>query len=270
MAEEIKNNSEKELRKELDNIYTPLAEAEKEIKRRWKDKKLAREVNKFLKKDIPSGLRKRPKAVLARHIATPNHEQMHFLKKVSVTKLTPAFLEYIDDKFSTNNPAKVHLGKITFLHGKEHNGDSIKSHKKILDLDCCDGARLKNITTLSDTSLVDFHHNIFRESVDDIESHIFEESGWISRNGKNPEKFYMNFLALFLRNGILFENYLDCAGEGRFTHDVVLPAIKRIEFLFGMKPLIVRLLPSESEADNYWYWYSWNIFDKLKKDYQLK
>ena len=62
-------------------------------------------------------------------------------------------------------------------------------------------------------------------------------------------------MALFIQNGILFENYLLNDEEMNFTKQIVIPAFLEIEKHFKFKPLIVRLLPSKSESELYWYWY---------------
>ncbi len=84
---------------------------------------------------------------------------------------------------------------------------------------------------------------------------VFDATDWYRRNGNKSLSHYKPFLALFICHGVLFENFLTEGKERDFTFNVVLPAFKTVEQLFGMKPLIVRLLPRESEADKKWMWY---------------
>ncbi|MGA2823657.1 MAG: hypothetical protein ABSE72_09050, partial [Bacteroidales bacterium] len=57
-----------------EDIYTTIKDAKKEISKRWKDFKLAEEVNNYLKGDVPTFLNNYPKVALFRNIMTPNDE----------------------------------------------------------------------------------------------------------------------------------------------------------------------------------------------------
>ena len=77
------------------------------------------------------------------------------------------------------------------------------------------------------------------------------------------------FLTLFLRDAILFENFLLDTSESQFTHNVVLPTIKTIATEIGIKPLIVALEPTEVEGDEFWlsYPHKDRVFvDRKKQD----
>jgi hypothetical protein len=69
---------------------------------------------------------------------------------------------------------------------------------------------------------------------------------------------------LFIRNGVLFENFLSTKEEINFTEKTVLPNIAIIEKTFGIKPLIVRISPKEAEEDIYWQCYPAHIKKYLK------
>ena len=58
----------------VDDIYTPLSVAKKEIWRKWNDKKLRKKVEYFLEGNISEFLKDEPTAYLARHIVSPNFE----------------------------------------------------------------------------------------------------------------------------------------------------------------------------------------------------
>ena len=61
----------------IKHIYTPLEEAKEEIWRRWNDKALRKKVEEFLGGDIPDLFKKKPCAVLARSVVSPNFELFH-------------------------------------------------------------------------------------------------------------------------------------------------------------------------------------------------
>ena len=111
------DKDQKELREELNKIYTPLSVAKKEIQRRWKDKKLRKKVEDFLGRDVPDELKKDPKAVLVRHIASPNNEFIRFLNLSELIGLKPKCMEYQHDKFRAENQDKYYLGKLFFFNG---------------------------------------------------------------------------------------------------------------------------------------------------------
>ena len=61
---------------------------------------------------------------------------------------------------------------------------------------------------------------------------------------------------MFIRDNILFENFLfDEKEESKFTLDKFLPSFKKTIEIFGVKPLIVPLLPHEHEKSDLWFSY---------------
>ncbi len=72
-------------------------------------------------------------------------------------------------------------------------------------------------------------------------------------------------MAFFICHGILFENFLLKGDEGNFTREIAWPAIQRVTKHFGLKPLIVRLLPEESKADPYWCWYPGHLEEEVRR-----
>jgi len=253
-ADEAKIVRGKDGKMRLENFYTPLAEAKKEIQRRQRDKKLKKKIEDFLEGDIPDIFKKKPKAVFARHIATPNLEHLYFLRKASVAGLSPLFLEYLKDKFKPENTPKYFLGKMFFVSGKGKNGGYKNKCIKILNFDECSGKPLNRISLAhSKKKVIDFHHNFLNINLPYIDK--YDISDWYYQNGEKPKKYYKYLMALFIQNGILFENYLLNDEEMNFTKQIVIPAFLEIEKHFKFKPLIVRLLPSKSESELYWYWY---------------
>jgi len=243
----------------LDDIYTPIEEAKEEIWRRWDDKELEKKVEKFLRHDIPDFLVDGPKAYLARHVASLNFEFLRFMDLANNIGMKFATIECLDDKYISTNSLKRLLGKMFFYTGTNKNGDNVCVSQKVIDFDNSEGKCIKDIETVVGKKLVDLHHDILCEEFPHIRSTIKDISRWVNANGKTPDVFYPRFLAFFLRNGILFENFLLNKEEKKLTENIIIPAVVMLKKEFGLKPLIVGLLPKETEDDQSWYHYNEHI-----------
>jgi hypothetical protein len=242
-------------------MYTSIEEAKEEVWKRWNDAGLRQRVLEYVG-ELPEGLGREPWAVMVRHIVTPNFEFLRFTERVKKTGLKPCCQEYTSDKFCTWNPDKLLLGKITFFHGKgKGNGDKITPHR-IIDFQTEDGQSFRDIRTAWGESFITFHHKLVFAKKPEIEK--FDISAWYRKMGSKPEFFYHRLIALFVCHGILFENFLVEGDEGRFTREIAWPAIQKITDHFGIKPLIVRLLPEESEASPYWCRYPGHLEAEVK------
>jgi len=248
----------------LDDIYTPLEEAKEEIKRRWEDKELKEKIDKFLGEDIPNFLLDSPKAYIARHVATPNFEFFRFLELADKMKMDYVAPEYLCDKFHPANSMKYHLGRIFIYKGKDKNGGHRIESETIIDFNKSNGKKLTEMLTIWDENFIDFHHRILRHEIQNPHFKTQNLSDWLEKMGKTPEKFYLYFLALFIRNGVLFENFLTNSEERIFTSENVIPCVKILLEKFGVQPLIVRLTPKETEEDIYWLCYNESIKKHLK------
>lgn len=240
----------------LDDIYTPIDEAKEEIWKRWEDKELKKKVNNFLGANLPHFLIDSPKAYIARHVATPNFELLRFFDLTDKINMEFVLSEYLDDKFVTENICKYHLGKILFSDNTkdEKRPDKPSSAKSIIDFNKSNGKRILELKTVDGENLVEFHHKLLNDyRKQNCTIHDF--SKWIKSKGESPEEFYIFFLSFFVRNGILFENFLLNKEEKNITQNVIIPAFQVIKNIFGIKPLVVRLLPKESEDNLYWYSY---------------
>lgn len=238
-------------------VYTTLPEALRILDERRKDKDLVNKVEKFLNNSIPEILKSKKCGVLGRHIATPNHESIRFISLCKEYDLHPVFFEYHDDKFTSNNDFKHSLGQLHVRKSGSKSGESVEKIT-IVDFNENNGKKLREVRTLWDESLVDFHKKLFAAHKYNPEDfHLYNASEWFRQNGGNKAaSFYKSFLALFLCHGILFENYLTSKDEeGSFTKDIVLPTIDKIADLFGLKPLIVPLGPIESEQESFWLYH---------------
>jgi hypothetical protein len=249
----------------LKDIYTPLSEARKEIWRRWNDKALRQKVKDFLGGDVPEIFGGSPKAVLARHVASPTYEFRNFLDLASLSGLDFVCLEYLGDKFRSMNPSKYYLGKLFFSDGMGKNGGERVNAVKVVDFDGSEGRKISDLKTLGGENFVDFHHGILHaEGIDVDEKRLFDLSGWYGRNGGSAKKYYSRYFSLFICYGILFENYMLSKGEGEFTREVVLPSFDAVSDFFGVKPLIVPLVPIEEEDDPHAWYYPYDLKAKIE------
>ena len=245
-----------------DGFYTSLHDAKKELQRRRNDPILKKKADDFLRNNIPFPFRVEPGAVLARHITSPNMEHLRFLEMAKEISLKPYSWEYTQDKFYTINSDKLSLARMRFFTGdKEKCLKDKKSmtKKKIIFFKEHEGKPIRSIRTLWGQDLVDFHHDLLRKAGSNIT--LFEGSDWYLSFDFKSKEYYKYFLAVFIRNAILFENF-SCVGdpqENKFINEVFLPALKDVETVFGMKPLIVRTTPQEEDIytleNPYWMCY---------------
>jgi hypothetical protein len=234
----------------LDDIYTPLEEAKEEIQRRWEDKELKKKVDDFIGGDIPDLFNECPFAMLGRHIMTSNIETIRFSELSKEVGLKPLGFEYLDDRFLTMNKSKLSLGKMSFLCSKTNKRKDIFD---IFNLQDNNGKKFTEITTFWGEKLVDFHHKLITRNVPDVK--LVDMSEWIKKRGEKAADFYHHYLAMFIRNGILFDNYLEKGKESKFTSEVFMPSYEKVFKHFGIKPLIVQLSPKADEYDVSWCFY---------------
>lgn len=238
-----------------DEIYTPLTRARAIIEERFSNEELKEKVLSFLGNDIPEPLCGRPKAVLSRPVATPNLEFNYFLDVAKETKLEPLVLEY-HDKFISMNPVKYHLGKVCVLDKSKGRSDCYASYSPV-NFNEWEGKGLGEVMTKKNRSIIDEHHGFLYAIYPEMEQKVYNFTEWFqAHRGKTDEDYYVAFLALFTCFGILFENYLiDDEKERDFVLRKVVPSFKKVEELFGVKPIICPLLPLSTERYNEWHWY---------------
>ncbi|MCX6753315.1 MAG: hypothetical protein NTW62_03175 [Candidatus Nomurabacteria bacterium] len=234
-------------------VYTPLSEALRLLEERQKDPVLIARIEELLNGDIPEVLKNKKCGVFARQVATPNVDTQHFIKITKENNLETILFEYPDDKFTSKNNFKHSLCQIRVHNGINKNGNDLFEKINIIDLVKYDGKKIRDIVTLWEEPLIDFHRKLFKhyELPEDL---IFHDiSGWYDRNGNDASHYYTNFLLLFVCHGILFENFLTSKdSEGDFTKNIVLPSINEIENLTGVKPLIVPISLLDIENEEYW------------------
>ncbi len=239
----------------LDDIYTPIGVAREEIKRRWNDKELRKKIEGLLGKDLPDVFRKEPRAILFRAILTPNFENSYFSDLMDLIELKPICAELYVDKFCTMNKDKVRLGKMVFLHRSQKNKCDIITKRVVIDFDASEKKPFNEIKTLNNKDFVEFHHHLYKKQYKEI-MEIFDAS-YLKKDGDSAKEVYERIFGICLINGVLFENFIakDDEHEKKFSENVVLPAFKSVCDKFGLKPLIVPLLPLKNEEREEWDWY---------------
>ncbi|HCP09050.1 MAG TPA: hypothetical protein DIT25_04625 [Candidatus Moranbacteria bacterium] len=250
---------------DIKDIYTPLSVAKKEIWRRWNDKVLRKKVEDFLGGELPEVFKKEPRAALFRFMTTPNLEFQIASDTARLLDLNFIFMEFLNDKFCTRNQDKLHLGKMIFFHQKNGEDACINDRKKIIDLEKCDGEYFKKIKTVWGEDFIKFHHRIFNEKYKKIDTFDVSE---FKTNGESAYDVYLKVFALFICNGVLFENYFVGSNkdEKKFTFDVVKPAFDRIQEIFGLRPLIVPLVSYKVDGDIFWQYYPDDLINKIDLD----
>jgi hypothetical protein len=258
------NINDDNLKEEVLKIYTPLSIAKREIRKRWADEKLRKKVADFLGGDIPDFFKDKPIACSVRSIISPDFEFLFFLRIMKEFKMEFACLEYAGDKFTSSNEDKYHFGRMFFDNGKGKKGGNKIVTRKIIDFNSCEGKSVNKLKTVWGENFVEFHHRMLNKIAPESVSNVYDFSSWLKRRGKDAKSFYVYYLALFICHGILFENFFAKGNEESFTRKIVIANVKKLENMFGVKPLIVPLTPIDDEEDLYWYCYPGNLLKEIK------
>lgn len=235
--------------------YIHWQDALKELENRRGNESLSKYLEKILPSGVPSAMQGKKNMALFRHIATPNYEIRRFaIVADSLPDLQPLILEYNQDQFNNRNDCKFALAKLPFRKGLSKDGSPIVEKKTILDINAANNQPISSLQTKWGESLVEFHHNLFREALPHLDTDlcVSDISDWLHEHGPAAKDYYKAFLSLFLRDGILFENFVIYSKEYGFIKDIILPALFEIEEETGMRPLIVALEPTEIEGDDFW------------------
>lgn len=234
-----------------------MEEAIAELGRRRKIQRLREVSSQLISGDVPEPFRDRARLALLRYINTPNHETVRFLDITRGYPDTPPLLcEYPQDKFVPSNISKRLLGKLAFV-SSEPSGTKSIDRLPVIDFAKSQNSKIADIKTLWGQPLVAFHHQLFRHALPGIaQEYWYDISPWYHRHGPTARQYYTSLLALFVRDGILFENFIiQQKEEAEFFRAIFLPAFLEVQRVTGVKPLIVALEPLESEGDKYWLSY---------------
>lgn len=238
-------------------VYTPLEQAIAELGRRRRIRQLQSASRRLLSNDVPEPFCQHPRLALLRYINTPNHETLRFLNiATSHTGIVPLLCEFPQDKFVPSNTSKRMLGKLAFA-SKGHPRMTLFERLSIIDFLKSQNCKIADIQTVWGQPLVAFHHELFRRVTSfDAQRCSYDISSWYRRRGPNAKQYYASLLALFVRDGILFENFIiNQKEEAAFFRGIFLPAFLEVWKATGVKPLIVALEPPESEGHKYWLSY---------------
>lgn len=239
-----------------DHIFTLQSEARNALMNRKKDLELKKRVWERMNPEARVIIAKfdSPRAVLFRQVATPTHEILRFLRVAKHMRLTPIIMEYYGDKFvSAGNPYKRALGKMPiYQHTGIDGRDNVKC-RNIVDFNAYTGKPLSAVKCKSGESLIDFHHKLLGKMTRlNIDAHCFDATLWFRSLGGFAGKYYEEFLTLFIRDAILFEYFEPTASEQKFICDTMMPAFQNVTTTFGLKPLILRLVPRNKEGRKLW------------------
>lgn len=237
--------------------YTPLTEAGKIIQKRWTDEALKRKISAFVGSSLEEFLPKGPYAILCRNIASPDFEYERFVNLAQEIELPPVVFEGVEDKFSTNSHDKLGLVKMSIFDGYDKNGQIRRHYRSIVDISANDGKAFREIKTLWGENLVDCHHRLLDEHRGG-QVRLFDDLAWYRSTvggSTSAKDYYRFFLAFFLCHGVLFENFTMVGKESQFTTEVFLPAFQEVVDRFGVKPLIVPIIPEDEVENPYWFCY---------------
>lgn len=238
------------------HLYTEPRIALWELKQRRQDAVLKKHIRQSLGSAAEKLLEKfiKPRAVFFRQVATPMHETLRFLKLAKQMKLKPLIFEYHNDKFvGAENRSKRSLGKMPIYQHTGSDGREMVAYKTICDFNTSTGKKFKDIVCLNGEKFIDFHHRLFRTITGlNPKTYSVDVSEWFKSSGGKAEMYYERLLTLFIRDGILFENFMPHRSESAFTKSIVIPAFKNLKSLYSAKPLIIRLAPEKEETRQFW------------------
>jgi hypothetical protein len=149
-------------------------------------------------------------------------------------------------------------------HTKSHNRTKVRKNV-IADINKAQGKPFSTIKTLRGESLIDFHHKLLYEVFPPFNGKIFDFSGWLARHGEKALHFYEHYLALFICNAILVEDFRLEGSEHEFTKNIMFPAFNRLKEKFGIQPLIVKLAPQDAEEHPLWWLYPQKVREIVEK-----
>jgi len=195
-----------------------------------------------------------PRAIMFRQVATATHEILRFLRIAKYMNLNPIILEYYGDKFvSAGNPYKRALGKMPIYQYTGIDGrDNVKYHN-IVDFNAYTGKPISVVKCKSGESLIEFHHKLLGKMTRlNVEAHCADATPWFQALGGIAGKYYEEFLTLFIRDAILFEYFEQTKSEQEFVRETMIPAFQNVTNVFGLQPLIVRLVPKNKEGRKLW------------------
>lgn len=251
-----------------DLVLEPL-EAVEELERRRQDTTLQKKVEEYLRGDIPDYFKNGPILYLARHVATPNFETLRFKYLMESLEMKTVVGQDTKDLFVPSNQMKKALCKLSISCGVSQCGDKLNEqfqNVSIVDINHASGKRFEEIKTHWGENLIDFHARLFTKFMGGNIRNP-DDALWIDRHHRgNLLEHYKNFLALFVVHGILFEDYvMEDKHEADFVKKILRPACRFIEKRFGLRPIIVPLVPKTFESSRFWVSYPKEVLDIVRE-----
>jgi len=240
-----------------DALYTSLHEAVVELKERRHNQELCSIVADFHRACPPTFMDGGPFACLFRQIITGDNEIKRFLELSRASGLPPLGMSFTEDRFHAENLDKKCLAMLPFW---DRHQERMLNIVGVLQ----NGFALKDITCRNGMSLVKFHRHLLEHQHPGFSRHVSDMSDW-AKAVSGAHFDYFPFLALFLTGGILFENFqTEDEEETAFVHERTIPAFEKVERMFGVRPLIVRLFADEEVADPKWWRYPDELYPVAK------
>jgi hypothetical protein len=248
-------------------ILTKPDEAVSIIEARRQDPSLQKAVADYLDKDIPVHFNQnKPVLYLSRHLATPNLETLKFIEVAKPYALPIIIGEDHQGKFVSINADKRSLGKMQIIKGSNRRGDDILENFTVIDFKKYDGEEFKNIKTVFDEDLAEFHHSLLHEVYPPAVVTTVNESAWVDRNFRQDlMEHYRRLMALLIVHGIMFEVYYP--EEKSFFDEILIPAFTYIHKKFGVKPLICPILDDTEYDESKWITYPSVIYPFVSRKF---
>jgi len=235
-----------------DGIYTPVAAALIELRRRRKDSRLVEKIHKALVDDIPRYLLENECFVLSRHIATPNNEALYVLKQAEQYGAMAIFSQDPKDKFTSVNNLKRRLARPELYQPRADAGRGPFRKLDLVDVATAENLFLEDVFTREGLPLAGVHNALFARLAG-RKFRIGDDRDWIDRNHRGRmRELYTRYLSLFLAHAVLFEEF-ETPSDQYVKTSVILPLISECEARFGVRPIIVRPHDEASGSNERYY-----------------
>jgi hypothetical protein len=187
--------------------------------------------------------------VLNRQVASPDNGFLFFYYCAKYINTEPLAWEDYNDRFISLNEEKKGLGRLRVVLE-----DGTPAMVDIIDFHANEKKKLSECVLKTGEKLIDFHHHLFKICRYGIE--MFDNNEW-AKNITDAADYYYFMLLNFVAHGILFDVFQteEDEGENRFTSEVVLPAIQKVQDKFGLKPLIFRMYPKNQTKEEDFFWW---------------
>ncbi len=247
-------------------IYSSITEASNELERRRNDKELMKKISEFFSA-LPLDDLSYPRAFLSRPIGTPNFELRSFLVQSEMIDLDPVVLEY-PGKLVAKNDDKYHDCILHFRDGFDKDHNHRISKVKAVDISKFEGKPMASAKTSFDGSIMEMHHKLLFAEFPKLKGSVVDFTGWFNDSREATDSYYFHYLSLFVCHGILFDNFFfNDDEENKFIIAKFMPSFERVVKHFGVRPLIVPLLPLDHERSNHWLYYPASVKEDLRAFY---